>query len=787
MDARTLRVLEYPAIRELVCAAATSNIGKQRAQAMRPYVNPQHVRLLQQETTEARDLLDRKDVPLGGIRDIADRVRSASKGGVLEPNDLLDCAYTLAASRRLRAMLLGDNCPALHAHAQRLGTFEDIEEEIRRCISDRAEVKDSASPELQKVRRAVASLRQHIVERLESMIRSPQTGRLLQEPIFTIRHERYCLPLRSEHRRQLPGIVHDASATKATLFVEPLALVEPGNELAEALVREREEVRKVLAALSALIAGTAQEILVTLRSLAELDFIFARAAVARSMNASPVMLNSNGAIHLYQARHPLLKAGVVPVDIRIGDEFDTLLLTGPNTGGKTVTLKTVGLLALMAQSGLHVPASETSRLAVFRQVFADIGDEQSIEQNLSTFSSHMTQIVEVIRRASDDSLVLFDEIGAGTDPDEGAALAKAVLSELHRRGCRTLATTHSSQLKAFAYAHDGIENACMEFDPESLQPTFRVRIGLPGSSNALAIASRLGLTDEIIEAARQSLGRSYSTLDQALARIQDSQTLLQQELGAATRARQQAESERDLARQEREALQRKSDQILREAQKRAEALLSATRAQVTEVLESLRARAQKGARLPKPHEVSKIAVQAQQRIAALSREVDSAAEKPAAEAPARGKPVTSVTPGQTVFVRSARARAAVLSGPDDQGMVSLRAGVLTIKAPLTDLEEVPDVGVTISVGAQAAAEPVPAELHLRGLHVQDAAAELERYLDRALAAGLERVRIVHGKGTGALKNAVLEFLRAHPNVVEVIPAQPREGGAGATIAVLSLT
>jgi len=785
MDARTLRVLEYPAIRELVCAAATSSIGKQRAQAMRPYVNPQHVRLLQQETTEGRDLLDRRDVPLGGIRDIADRVRSASKGAVLETNDLLDCAYTLAASRRLRAMLLADNCPALHAHAQHLRTFEGIEEEIRRCISDRAEVKDSASPELQKVRRAVASLRQHIVERLEGMIRSPQTGRLLQEPIFTIRHERYCLPLRSEHRRQLPGIVHDASATKATLFLEPLALVEAGNELAEALVREREEVRKVLTALSALIAGSAQEVLLTLRALAELDFIFARAAVSRSMNAWPVTPNSNGAIHLHQARHPLLKGEVVPIDIRLGDEFDTLLLTGPNTGGKTVTLKTVGLFALMAQSGLHLPASESSRLAVFRQVFADIGDEQSIEQNLSTFSSHMTQIVEVIRRASDDSLVLFDEIGAGTDPDEGAALAKAVLSELHRRGCRTLATTHSSQLKAFAYAHDGIENACMEFDPESLRPTFHVRVGLPGSSNALAIASRLGLTDEIIEAARQSLGQSYDTLDRALARVQDSQTLLQQELGAATRARQQAESERDLARQEREALQRKGDQILREAQKRAEALLSATRTQVTEVLESLRATAQKGARSPKPHEVSKIATQAQQRIAALSREVDSAAEKPAAEAPARGKPVTSVTPGQTVFVRSARARAAVLSDPDDQGMVSLRAGVLTIRAPLTDLEEVPDVGVTISVGAQVAAEPVPSELHLRGLHVQDATAELERYLDRALAAGLERVRIVHGKGTGALKNAVIEFLRAHPNVVEVIPAQPREGGAGATIAVLS--
>jgi len=786
MDARSLRVLEYPAVRELVSAAATSIIGKQRALAMKPYVNLERVRLLQQETTEARDLLDRRDVPLGGIRDIRERVQAASKGGVLEPNDLLDCAYTLAASRRLRASLLAEKCPALHEHAQELGVFAEIEAEISRCISDRAEVKDSASEELQKARRAIASLRQYIVERLEAMIRSPQVGRLLQEPIVTIRHDRHCLALRSEHRGQLPGIVHDASASRATLFIEPMTVVEAGNELAEALVREREEVRKVLAALSALIGNKAAEIAATLHALAELDFVFARASVSRSMNAWPAKLSNEGTVCLKQARHPLMTGDVVPIDIRIGNQFDTLIVTGPNTGGKTVTLKTVGLLTLMAQSGLHVPASGESRLSVFRQVFADIGDEQSIQQNLSTFSSHMGQIVEVMRHAADDSLVLLDELGAGTDPAEGAALAMSILTELHRRGCCTLATTHSSQLKAFAYAHDGVENACMEFDPVTLRPTFRVRIGLPGSSNALAIASRLGLPEEIIGGATQFLDQSYTTLDQAVARVQESQGLLQQEIAAAERARQQAEHERDLAVQQREALDRKADQILREAQRRAEGLLTTTRQQVMEILEALGSKTERRAKAPKPHEVRQISMQARQRLAALSAEVDSSAPKPAAPTPAPRKPVTTVIPGQTVLVRSANTKAAVLSGPDERGMVSLRAGVLTIEAPLSDLEEVPEAGVTVSLGEQAGAEPVTAELHLRGMRVEQAIVELERYLERALASGLERVRIVHGRGTGAVKGAVLDFLRSHPNVAEVLPAAPREGGAGATIAVLTL-
>jgi DNA mismatch repair protein MutS2 len=786
MDARSLRVLEYPAVRELVSAAATSIIGKQRALAMKPYVNLERVRLLQQETTEARDLLDRRDVPLGGIRDIRERVQAASKGGALEPSDLLDCCYTLAASRRLKASLLAEQCPALHEHAQQLGLFAEIEAEISRCISDRAEVKDSASEELQKARRAIASLRQYIVERLEAMIRSPQVGRLLQEPIVTIRHDRHCLALRSEHRGQMPGIVHDASASRATLFIEPMAVVEAGNELAEALVREREEVRKVLAALSALIGAKAAEIAATLHALAELDFIFARATVSRSMSAWPAKLSNEGTIYLNQARHPLMTGDVVPIDIRIGDQFDTLIVTGPNTGGKTVTLKTVGLLTLMAQSGLHVPASEESRLSVFRQVFADIGDEQSIQQNLSTFSSHMGQIVEVIRHAADDSLVLLDELGAGTDPAEGAALAMSILTELHRRGCCTLATTHSSQLKAFAYAHDGVENACMEFDPVTLRPTFRVRIGLPGSSNALAIASRLGLPEGIIGGAMQFLGQSYTTLDQAVARVQESQALLQQEIAAAERARQQAEHERDLAVQQREALDRKADQILREAQRRAEGLLTTTRQQVMEILDALRSKTERRAKAPKPHEVRQISMQARQRLAALSAEVDLSAPKPAAPTPAPRKPVTAVIPGQTVLVRSANTRAAVLSGPDERGMVSLRAGVLTIEAPLSDLEEVPEAGVTVSVGEHAGAEPVTAELHLRGMRVEQAIVELERYLERALASSLDRVRIVHGRGTGAVKGAVLDFLRSHPNVAEVLPAAPREGGAGATIAVLTL-
>ena len=784
MDARSLRVLEYDRIRELLTQAATSAIGKELASAVAPLADPDRVLAAQEETSEACLLMDRQYVPLGGIRDVRVAVRTAEKGGVLEPADLLDIAGTLEASRRLRNCLTAANeCPRLKAHGARLGAFPEIAKEIHRCVDDRGEVKDSASPELAKVRRQVKSLRDSILQRLERMVHSPRISRLLQEPIITVRHDRHCLPVRSEHKGQLPGIVHDASASGATVFVEPMAVVEDGNELAEAIAREREEVRKVLVALSALVGESAQAISDTLAALAEVDFIFARAALSKSMSAARPTFNTDGVVDLRVARHPLLTSRVVPVDVRVGDSFNALVLTGPNTGGKTVALKTVGLLTLMAQSGLHIPASPESRVPIFRQVFADIGDEQSIEQNLSTFSSHMSQIVEVIRHADANSLVLLDELGAGTDPAEGAALAKAILSELLKRGCRTVATTHSGELKAFAYAQPGIENACVEFDPVTLEPTYHVRIGLPGTSNAFAIAGRLGLPEDVVSAARQNLSESETVMDEAIREVERSQQALQQEYAAAAQARREAEEERARARDQRQSLEAQTERIIGQAQRRAEALLNTTREQVAEMLESLR-RAK--ARTVKPHEAGKTARQARERLKTLSKELAAAAPAaPKQTPPPPKKPLATVRPGQVVFVRSRAVRATALSAPDERGEVDLQAGILKIKASLADLEEVPETGVTMSVAPQSAPEePLSEECHLRGMRVQDALFKLEAYLERAFMAGLRDVRIVHGIGTGAVKSAALELLRSHPYVASTRPAEPSEGGAGATIATL---
>lgn len=797
MDARTLKALDWAKIQQMLAGQTSCPLGRELAERIEPLTDAARIALLQAETTEARQLLDSEgDLSLGAVHDVREPVRRAAKEGILSPEELLHIASTLLAARVLRASILRrDECVLLAQRARSITKFEELEQKIDRCLAPSGEVKDSASDELRRLRRQILSLHDELRTRLEAMLRAPRTARTLQEPVIIVRAERHCLPVRSEFKHDFPGIVHDASASGATVFMEPLALVDMGNELAAARRAEQEEVRRILQQLSSEVGSRAEAILATLSSLGQLDFIFARARLSKLMNASEPELNQDSTVNLRQARHPLLRDKAVPIDVWVGEDFITLVITGPNTGGKTVTLKTMGLVALMAQSGLHIPASPGSQVSVFEKVFADVGDEQSIEQSLSTFSSHMSQIVSVLGSAGAGSFVLLDELGAGTDPAEGAALAKAILSELHSRGCRTVATTHSSDLKAFAYAQPGMENACVEFDPVTLQPTYKVSVGLPGSSNAFAIAGRLGMPEQVLDFARQSLDTGQTTLQKALDQLE----IAQHEL---MRARAEAEKERAQLRAQREQEQKAQEQIeaerqaaLRKARRQAEELLNRTRQQAEQLLESLREEAQQLREQTRPRAAERQAAAAQSQAEHLIEGIQHSVEEIAPETkppeapqplPGQGRAQPTeipkeLRPGDLVFVRPVLAKGTVLSLPDEQGQIELQVGLLKVRVKQSEVELLPEPGPA----PPSPREPVEPEIHLRGLRVHEAVASLESYLERALLAGLKEVRIIHGRGTGAVKRATLDLLRDHPYVSGWREGTKEEGGAGCTVATLA--
>jgi DNA mismatch repair protein MutS2 len=808
MDARTLRVLEYGAIRQRLASHATCSLGKELAAQMLPAADPPAVLRLLDETSQARALVDASGrPPFGGVTDVRGQVMNAARGGLLAPRDLLDVANTLYGSRRMKTYLSRSPIEAalVTGHAEGLGEFLEIEQAVERSIDNRGEVVDSASEELEATRRRVQRLQETIARRLQAIIHSPRLSRLIQESIVTLRGGRYCVPVRSEFRSEFRGIVHDSSASGATVFMEPFVVVEANNELREARAAEEHEIRRILARLSALVGEREDEILATVETLAGLDLIFARAGMAEEMKATAPEMDAQGRLDLTAARHPLLKDRVVPISIKLGEEFTALVITGPNTGGKTVTLKTVGLLTLMAQSGLHIPAEPGSRIAMFGQIFADIGDEQSIQQNLSTFSSHMSQIVTVLEQADDDSLVLLDEIGAGTDPAEGSALAKAILSELVRRGARVMATTHYGELKVFAYTHPGVENARVLFDPATLEPTFEVQIGTPGSSNAFAIASRLGLPARLLREAAEMMGESQVRLYEVIERAEQDQRDLLEERREAARARARLEQERgeyekllaELKGQRREMLREAREEarrIVQRARQRTEELLNLLRQAVQEAREAKEAIERETEQVARyaPPEPSRIVEAARAELAEISAEAAQATAEAAVEpevAPEpEPEPVGELAPGDFVLVRSVGERGSVLSPPNDEGEVEVQVGILRLRVPVSDLAHAPQQFVTISRArpdeAHVSIGPVPRELHLRGLRVEAAVEELDRYLDRAALAHLARLRIVHGKGTGAVRSAVHERLNNHPLVHSFRLGDPAEGDTGVTIVEL---
>jgi DNA mismatch repair protein MutS2 len=796
MNAHSLRVLEYEQIKTLLAGYATCELGKHVVAGLAPSADEDAVRRGLRETSEAQRLLDgASSVPMGGIHDVREAVRAAAMGSMLEASTLLLVADTLGASRRLRAFILKreEEVPTLADRARHLGDFAAIEEEVRRCINERAEVVDEASSTLGRTRREMKVAQGRMMERLNSLLRNSAYRDMIQDPVITVRDDRYCIPVKTEYRVQFGGLVHDQSASGSTVFMEPTAVVELGNELRQLAIKERQEVERILGELSGRIGARAPEATVTLEVLGEIDFVLAKAKLGFTLRCAEPVINSTGAVLLRQARHPLLRGDVVPIDVRLGEAFNVLVITGPNTGGKTVTLKTAGLLALMAQSGLHIPAESGSTLPVFRGVFADIGDEQSIQQSLSTFSGHITNITTVLRDVEaigHRCLVLLDELGAGTDPTEGAALAKSLLTHLLHTGVRCIATTHYGELKEFAFSNEGVENASVEFDLETLRPTYRLLIGIPGSSNAFTIAARLGLPGPIVEAARGMMGTEQATLTDVIQRLTADQRTSEADARRASDAARDVEALRD--RLDREARQLRADRqdTLERARREAAEILQKARREADRALADLKRREREARRTERT-----TPDQARTQIQQISKRLEAAA--PASPEPREALPVEETVAtsderprsGDTVLVTTFGQQGVLLSEPvGDKAPVQV--GAMRFTVPFTALRKVvprrkpvaaPPV---ISNLALAARQRASSELKLLGLRAEEALETLDEYMDTACLAGLSPLRIVHGVGTGALKRVVWEYLQRHPQVERYRMGEEGEGGGGVTVVEL---
>lgn len=806
IDERALRTLEFYKIRDLLAARAATRMGREVCEQLTPSVEFLEVQHRQQETAEARALLrGGKAMPLGGIHDLRESIRRCAAGGVLDPQELLDVADTAASGRRLKKFLLDnrDVAPVLSAYANQISAFTHLEAEIRQAITDQGEVADDASPALGSIRKQMRVLTSRVRERLDAMIRNPNMRQYLQEALVTIRDDRYVLPVKIEHRAQVPGIVHDQSASGSTLFIEPMTIVELNNDVKKLALEERQEIERILRRLSRLIGQEAAGWADTLQALAHLDFCSAKALLAQEMDATPPEINQRGEVAIRQGRHPLLTVKPVPVDVHLGKGFDVLVVTGPNTGGKTVSLKIVGLFTLMAQAGLQVPAGYGTELAVFPQVFADIGDEQSIEQSLSTFSGHMTNLVRILDELEPGALVLLDELGAGTDPQEGAALAMSILEHLQARRARVMATTHYPELKAFAFTRPRVENASVEFDIETLRPTYRLLIGIPGASQAFEISRRLGLSPTLVERARAFLSRDEEKVEELVRHIMATRAQLEQERDAAMAARAEASRLRTEAEERLRALRTREQELIDRARAEANRTVIAVRREAEQIIAELKEARKQQAALDQSRAIE----QARRRLRALNER--TAHLQPSVPAPA-GEALTGVKPGEQVRLRSHGVVATVLAAPDGSGHVLVQAGIMKLTVPLADLEragaEKPrSVGGGLPAGATGAAgfragarldgagfgpggaaraSGFSPEVDLRGLTVEEALEKVDKYLDDALLAGAQQVRIIHGKGTGALRAAVQQFLRSHPQVRRHRLGGVGEGGDGCTVAVL---
>ena len=850
MNEKALRVLEYPKIIVQLTECATSQPGKALCRSLQPSDDLSEIIRTQSETADAlRRIYAKGNLSFSGVRDIRADVRRLEIGSSLGTTELLDIAKLLEAAQRARQYekteASRESRPAKHTAPQTAGStqsgsarrdsgkrrreeeitphwtknqpaavkvadpqedpdlFEDsltslfagveplpsLCREIRRCILSEEEIADDASPELRRIRRQIGLLQERIHTELAQIVNG-SARQYLQDALITQRDGRYCIPVRAEHRSQVPGMIHDQSASGSTLFVEPMAIVKLNNDIRQLEADEKAEIQKILANLSEEAAAHSEALITDVDVLTALDFIFARAQLAKKMNATMPDFNEDGIIDLRKARHPLIdRRSVVPVDISLGDTYDLLIISGPNTGGKTVSLKTVGLLTLMGQAGLHIPTAEHSRLSLFTEVYADIGDEQSIEQSLSTFSSHMTNIVSFWKKADEKSLVLFDELGAGTDPEEGAALAIALLSSLHERGIRTVATTHYSELKIYALSTPGVENGCCEFDVATLRPTYRLLIGVPGKSNAFAISRKLGLPDDVIESAKQRLSDAEEDFEDVISDLEDRRVSMEKAENEMTRNRDEIRSLRASLERRSRNLEESREKILAKAREEAAQILRETKAYADETIRNYN---KYGADANAARQMERERTRLREQMNALDKKIGKGKPDPDVSMIGQERKAPDpkkLRPGDSVFVKSMNLKGTVMTVPDSRGFLQVRMGILNSKVNVNDLELIDEVTIQtpnlsrtgsgkVRMSKSAA---VSMELNLLGKTVDEAVSELDKYLDDAYMAHLPSVRIVHGKGTGALRKGVHDYLRRQKKVASFRLGEFGEGDAGVTI------
>lgn len=789
MNAKVLRVLEYDKVIRILEAKATSDPGRELCRSLEPMTDLSEIEKAQTETADALTRIFQKgSINFGSNKSLGMCLRSLEIGSTLSMEELLRIAGLLENTARVkhygRSEREEEQTDSLSEYFNCLEPLTPLSSEIRRCILSEDEMADDASPALKKIRRSMTLTGEKIHNQLAGMVNGPARS-YLQDAVITSRDGRYCIPVKAEYKSQVPGMVHDQSSTGSTFFIEPAAVVSLNNQLRELEIEEQKEIAVILAELSARASEHCVDIAENQKLMTLLDFIFAKAAMAMDLNATRPLFNEEHYIRIRQGRHPLLdRKKVVPIDVELGERFDLLIITGPNTGGKTVSLKTVGLFTLMGQAGLHIPALDRSQLSVFTEVFADIGDEQSIEQSLSTFSSHMTSIVSILKHAGADSLCLFDELGAGTDPTEGAALAIAILNFLHDRGIRTMATTHYSELKIYALSTDFVENACCEFDVETLRPTYRLLIGIPGKSNAFAISKKLGLSDDIIAAAKEQIDEQDVSFEDVISNLEESRITIEKEQRQIEAYKKEVESLKKKLQEKNDKIDQARDRILREANEKARDILQDAKNVADETIRVFQ-KAGPGASMK---ELEKTRQKLRGNIDDKNSKLSVSAKK---EPKAPSLKPEQLKKGDAVRVVSMGLKGTVSSLPDAKGNLFVQCGILRTSTNIKDLVRIEEATITApnlqKTGSgkirMSKSFSISPEINLLGKTVDEALAALDKYLDDAYLAHLESVRVVHGKGTGALRNAVQQHLRRVKYVKSFRQGEYGEGDAGVTIVV----
>lgn len=784
MNERSLKVLEFNKVKELIKKYARTSGGKEKVDDLAPYETLYEVNNKLEETNEALEVLITKgNPPLEGLYDINEAIERAKKGGTLLPESLLKIGNMLRSARLMKEFFKREeeekSFPRLEDLAYILEPIKTLENDIERCIVSEEEISDKASQTLYNIRRSIKEKNSSVREKVNSIMKS--NSKYLQDTLYTMRGDRYVLPVKAEHKGAVSGLVHDQSSTGATLYIEPMSLVNLNNEIRELKLKEKAEIERILSELSLKVKDNSAVCKSNIETLIEFDFIFAKGRYASQLNAIKPVIREDGIFNILSARHPLIEADkVVPSDVHLGDEFQVLMITGPNTGGKTVTIKTVGLLHVMALSGLLIPAKDNSEVAFFKEVFAEIGDEQSIEQSLSTFSSHMTNIIRVMEKADKDSLVIFDEIGSGTDPSEGSALAMSIIETLRSRGSKIIATTHYSDLKAYALRTDGVENASVEFDIKTLRPTYRLLIGVPGKSNAFEISRRLGLNDDVITKAKKYMSEENLQFEGLIRDLQEKSIIAKKEARDAQVIRKEAEELKKKYEEKLERLEETRDKAYMDARREAKEIISNAKDEADEILKAMRELEKLGisgggrARLEEERKKLKESLEDKEKHIGHMKEND-------------GEPIDKITMGMEAFLPSLNQKVIVVSMPDNKGEVQVEAGIMKINVKAKDLRKTKETKVE-KVRRKREVKlnltKVESRVDLRGLDAEEACYKADKYLDDAYRANLGEVTIVHGKGTGVLRKAINDMLKRHPHVKSYRLGVYGEGGDGVTMVEL---